>query len=276
MRTALGLLVAVAAVATAGAASAAGVELRDAVARVTIVPEDRADVKVEIVKAHPKLPFEIRTIGGTTVIDGGLDHRIRDCRHRASHPSVYVRGVGDVDENEMPQIVIRTPKAVAVTSNGAVFGSVGRSGSLELSDSGCSAWTVADVAGEARVHESGAGAIQMGAADHLMVQLSGAANIHAVRLRQGLEAHLSGAGNVRVEDVGGQVDARVSGFGGVHMGGGHVSQFRASVSGMGGVDFGGVADSLDAGISGVGSVHVKQVNGPVSKHVSGLGHVTVG
>jgi len=276
MRIALGLLVAAAAVATAGMASAANVELRDAVARVTVIPEDRGDVKVEIVRSNPKLPVEIRTFAGTTIIDGGLAHRIRDCRHRDNHPSVFVRGVGEVGEGEMPQIVIRTPKAVAVSSNGAVFGAVGRSGSLDLSDSGCSTWTLADVAGEARVRESGAGTIQMGAADHLLIQLSGAANIHAVRLRQGLEAHLSGAGNVRVEDIGGPVDARVSGFGSVHMGGGHVSQLRASVSGMGGVDFGGTADSLDAGISGVGSVRVKQVNGPVSKHVSGLGHVTVG
>ena len=32
-----------------GAAHAASVEIRDAVARVTVVPEDRADVRVEII-----------------------------------------------------------------------------------------------------------------------------------------------------------------------------------------------------------------------------------
>ena len=273
MRLAIALISA--AVAGAGAASAASLELRDAAARVTVIPEDRGDIKVEVVRSHPKLPFEIRSFGATTVVDGGLRHRIRDCHHRASNPSVWVSGVGRVEGDELPQLVIRTPRAVAISANGAVFGSIGRAASLELHDSGCSAWTIADVAGDATVQESGAGSIQMGASGRLGVHLSGAANIHAVRARQGLDAQLSGAGNVQVEDVAGPVQARVSGIGRVRMAGGHATTLRASVSGIGGVDFGGVADSLDAGISGLGSVRVKQVTGPVTKSVSGAGHVTI-
>lgn len=275
MRLAIALVCAASALAVAGAASAASVEVKDAVARVTVIPEDRADVKVEFLTSNPKLPLEVRTLGGLTVIDGGLRHRIHNCNHHGGHPTAAVWGVGEVEGDAIPQVVIRTPRAVNVSANGAVFGAVGRSASLDLQDSGCSSWTVADVTGDAAVRSSGAGSVQIGSTGRLNVRLSGAANIHAVRVRQGFDSQLSGAGNIQVEDVDGPVDARVSGMGHIRLANGHVTTLRASISGVGGVDFGGTADNLDAGVSGIGSVHVKQVTGTVTKSVSGAGHVTV-
>lgn len=266
--------------ASAGAAGAASaetrsVELRDVVARVTVVPEDRADVKVEFLSANPKLPITVSNEGGRTIVDGGLDHRIRGCHRDSEHPSAHVRGVGRIGAGEMPQVVIRTPKDVVMTSDGAVFGSIGRSTSLEIQDSGCNTWTIADSAGDVRISESGAGAVRMGSAERLELHLSGAADVHAVRVRQGMTASLSGAGDVKVEDLSGPVKADVSGLGHVRAAGGHVTELRASVSGVGGMDFGGVADNLHASISGLGGIRVKQVTGSVTKSVSGLGHVTV-
>lgn len=276
MRLAVAFMTAAATAACAASAAAApSVELRYVAARVTVIPEDRADIKVELLATNPKLPLQITTEGGRTVIDGGLRHRIRDCHPGSAHPSAWVRGVGRVDEQAMPNIAIRAPRDVVLSSSGAVYGSVGRSGSLALEDSGCSAWTLADVAGAATIHESGAGSVRLGAVDHLDVQLSGAARVHAVRARQGLQASLSGAGDVEVEDLGGPLEARVSGVGKVKVANGRASNVRASVSGIGGVEFGGVADSLDASISGLGSVRVKDVTGPVSKSISGAGHVTI-
>ena len=275
MRLVIALLSAAAALVTVGAASAASVDIKDAVARVTVVPEDRADVKVEIVTRNPKLPLEVRTFGGLTTIDGGLRHRIHDCHHSGGRPEASVWGLGRVEGDAIPQVVIRTPRAVAVSANGAVFGSIGRSASVNLQDSGCSAWSIADVAGDAAVRSSGAGSVQLGATGHLNVHLSGAANIHATHVRQGMESQLSGAGNIEVQDVAGPVDARVSGIGHIRVAGGHITTLRASISGIGGVDFGGVADSLDAGVSGMGSVRVRQVTGQVTKSVSGAGHVTI-
>jgi hypothetical protein len=278
MRLAIAVLCAAAAVAPAGAAGAAGpasVELRDAVVRVTVIPEDRADIKVEMVTTNPRLPLEVRNQGGETIIDGGLAHRIRDCHHRSDRPYASVRGIGDVSGDQIPQVVVRTPRAAIVSSNGAVYGSIGRSGSLELRDSGCSAWVVGDVAGDAVVHESGAGTLRMGGVGRFDVRLSGAADIHAVRVRQGMETQLSGAGRIKIEDFAGPMDARVSGVGHVQVMGGRATQMRATVSGMGGIDFGGVADSLDAQISGIGGIRVKQVTGQVTKSVSGAGHVSI-
>jgi hypothetical protein len=277
MRLAIALLAATTTLAVAGAAAAApSVEIRDAVARVTVVAEDRADVKVEMVTTNPSLPIEVRTEGGRTVVSGNLAHRITDCHTRGDHPSAYVRGVGDIRFENMPQLVIHTPKAVVVETGGAVYGAVGRSASLDLENSGCSAWTVADVAGDATIRASGAGSVRMGSAGRLDARLSGAGNLHATEIRQGMDATLSGAGSVNIDTLSGPMAAHVSGVGHIKVADGHAGAVRASVSGVGSVDFGGDAQTLDASISGFGGIRVKAVHGQVSKSVSGGGHVSIG
>jgi hypothetical protein len=277
MRLAIAIIAAATAFSAAGAACAApSVEIRDAVARVTVIPEDRADIKVEMLTTNPALPLEVRMAGGSTVITGNLEHRISDCHSRGEHPSARVRGVGEITYENMPQVVIRTPKAVNVEAGGAVYGSIGRAASLDLENSGCSAWTIADVAGDATLRESGAGSVKMGSAGRLQLRLSGAGNVHATQIRQGLDATLSGAGSVNIDDLSGVVQAHVSGVGHIKVDQGHASAMQASISGVGSVDFGGDAQSLDASISGFGGIRVKAVSGPVTKSISGGGHVTVG
>jgi hypothetical protein len=277
MRLAITIAAAVAALAAAGAAAAApSVEIRDAVVRVTVVPEDRADVKVEMLTTNPGLPLQIRTEGMATVISGGLAHRIYDCHTRGDHPTAWVRGIGSVDYKDMPQVVIHTPRAVAIDASGAVYGSVGRAGSLDLENSGCSAWTVADVAGDATLRESGAGSVRMGSTGKLDVRLSGAGNVHATQVRQGLDATVSGAGGVTIDNLTGPMQAHLSGVGHIKVAQGHAGAVHASITGVGGVDFGGQAESLDASISGFGGIRVKTVTGPVTKSISGGGHVTIG
>jgi hypothetical protein len=265
----------IAAAFTATAAQAASVEITDAVARVTVIPEDRSDIRVEVVSPNAQLPLSVRTVGDRTIIDGDLDRRIRGCSG-SEKGRIRVRGVGDVSYDEMPHVVIHTPRAVQVQSDGAVKGVIGRSASLSLRDSGCSSWAVADVAGEAVIRESGAGSIRMGQSNRLDLHLSGAASIHATRVRENLDASLSGAGGVRIGDLAGAMQAHVSGVGQIKVDGGQATSVRASVSGVGGVEFGGVAANLDASISGIGNVQVKEVTGSVTKSVSGMGRVRIG
>lgn len=269
------LLVAAAAFA-AGAANAATIEIRDAVARVTVVPGDRSDVRVEITRPHEKLPFEVTTAGDRTIIDGNLDRKIRGCDGMDEKDSIRVRGVGRLDYDDIPQIVIYTPRDVRIRADGAVAGAIGRSASLDLGNSGCANWTIADVAGPARIRASGAGSVRMGRAGRLEAHLSGAGHIRAVQVREGLDAQLSGAGGVRLAALEGPLEARVSGVGQVRVDGGHASLMRASVSGIGQVEFDGVADDLDASISGLGSIRVREVTGSVNKSVSGGGSIRIG
>ena len=168
-----------------------------------------------------------------------------------------MRGIGSVDYKNMPQVVIHTPRAVAIDASGAVYGSGGRAGSLDLENSGCSAWTVADVAGDTVLRESGAGSVRMGSTGKLDVRLSGAGNVHATQVRQGLDATVSGAGGVTIDNLAGAMQAHLSGVGHIKVAQGHVGAIRAS-------------------ISGVGGIRVKTVTGPVTKSISGGGHVTIG
>lgn len=277
MRLTLAIAAATAALTAAGAAAAGpSVEIRDALVRVTVIPEDRADVKVEMLTTNAALPIVVRSEGATTVIAGNLGHRIHDCKTRGDGPTAWVSGLGTVQYKDMPQIVVRMPKQVAIEANGAVYGAIGRSSGVDLENSGCSAWTVADVAGDAALRASGAGSVRMGASNRLELKLSGAGSVHATQVRQSLDATLSGAGGVHIDDLSGAMQARVSGVGRIKVDQGHASAINASVSGVGGVEFGGDAQSLDASISGFGGIRVKSVSGQVTKSVSGGGHVTVG
>jgi hypothetical protein len=275
MRLAIAAIAALGALSAGAAAAAPAIEIRDAVARVVVIPEDRPDVKVEMLTVNRDLPLQVRQAGAGVVIDGGLYHRIRDCHAHADNPSVSVRGVGRVDYKDMPQIVIHAPKAVTLETNGAVFGAIGRAASLDIDNSGCTTWTVADVAGDVVLRDSGVGTIRMGQAARLDARMSGASNVHATRVG-GLDATLSGAGGLTVNQLNGPMQAHVSGVGHVKVLEGEAGAMRASVSGVGGVEFGGRAQSLDAQISGIGGVRVKAVTGQVTKSVSGLGRVTIG
>jgi hypothetical protein len=269
-------ILAVAAAFSASAANAASVEIRDAVARVTIVPQDRSDIRVEIVRPHPELPLSVSVSGDRTLIDGGLGRRIHDCNGMGGNARVSVRGVGKVPYDEMPQVVIYTPRDVEVEANGALVGAIGRSASLELDNSGCANWTIADVSGEAELRQSGAGNVKMGMAGRLDLDLSGAGNLNAVGVRDGMDARLSGAGGVTVGSFAGPMEAQVSGVGQIRVNEGRASRIKATVSGIGGIDFGGVAQDLQASISGLGNIRVKEVTGSVTKSVSGGGRIRVG
>ena len=171
MRLAIAIAAAATALTAAGAAAAApSVEIRDAIARVTVIPEDRADVKVEMLTTNASLPLEVRTVARTTVISGNLAHRIRDCQPAATIRPPGSRGVGGIDYENMPQVVIHTPKAVSSRPAARSMASSAARPASSLDNSGCSAWTIADVAGDATLHGSGAGSVQMGSAGRLELQ----------------------------------------------------------------------------------------------------------
>lgn len=269
-------LFAAAAVFAAGAAQAATVEVKDAVARVTVIPEARSDIKIEIMAPNARLPLQIRALGDRTIVDGNLDHKIRGCHGAAEHFSVTVRGIGDVSWAEMPQVVIRTPRDVKVEAGGAVFGTVGRSASLSLGNSGCGDWTIANVEGDARVSQAGSGSTRMGSAGALKIRIAGSGDVSAAGARDGLGVSIAGSGSANVKSLSGPLDVSIAGSGDVLIGAGHVTDMKVSVAGSGDVDFRGVADTLHARIAGSGDVHANEVRGEVSKSIVGSGGVRVG
>ncbi len=276
MRTALLLAATAALVLAAGAACAASVEVKDAVARVTVIPEARSDVKVEVIQANGKLPLEVRTFGGQTIVDGHLGHRIRDCHGNGENVSVRVRDVGDVAWKDMPQVVIHTPRDVDVNAGGAVWGSVGRSASVKLGNAGCGDWTVGNTDGAMRISQAGSGDTRTGSAGETSIRVAGSGNTTTGDIKGDLKVTIAGSGDVAVASLAGPMDVHVSGSGDVKIAAGRATSMTVGIAGSGNVDFRGSADTLKAHIAGSGDVRAKQVTGSVSKMVVGSGGVTIG
>jgi hypothetical protein len=258
-----------------GTAHAAAVEVRDAVARVTVIPEARSDIKVETVRPSPRLPITVRTVGDKVIIDGKLDRKIRGCRTVGGEAIVTVTGIGDIALADMPQLVIRTPRNVQLASGGAVFGIIGRSANLDLSSAGCGDWTIGNVDGLLKLSQAGSGDAHAGAAGQARLRVAGSGDITAAQVRGPLEVDVAGSGDVTVAAISGPLDVRVAGSGDVKVGGGRASVMTVSIAGSGDVEFLGVAGALKARVAGSGDVHARQVTGSVEKHVLGSGTVTI-
>jgi hypothetical protein len=277
MRKLLISATAAAALAAAGAAQAASVEVKDAVARVTVIPENRTDIKVEFVSSNPQLPLEVRTFAGRTIVDGRLPPRkIYECHGSGENVSVRVRGRGEISWKEMPQVVIRTPRDVDIDVGEAVWGSVGRSASLRLGNAGCGDWTVANVEGAMKISQAGSGNTKAGSAGAAKLRVAGSGDTAVGDIRGALDVDIAGSGDVAVGSISGPLDVHIAGSGDVKIAGGRATTMSVMVAGSGNVDFRGVAETLKARVAGSGDIRAKQVTGSVSKTIMGSGGVTIG
>jgi hypothetical protein len=277
MRALVGLGLAAATLIGAGEASAQpSVEIDHAVARVTVIPEARSDVAVSVVRPNGRFPLKISRVGDVVHVEGGLGWRSINCHSGFGGRRVSVWGVGDVAYADLPQIVVRTPRAARIGAGGAVFGAVGPGDSVDLANGGCGDWTVADQAGALRAHLSGSGDIHAGSAGSADVQVSGSADVTMGEARGGLTVSIAGSGDVTAARVQGPLRARIGGSGDLRVHDGQVTDMDVAVAGSGDVRFGGVARALQARIAGSGDVSVARVTGSVTKSVVGSGDVSVG
>jgi hypothetical protein len=278
MRALLLLATAAAALGFAGAACAdPSVKIKDAVARVEVIPEARSDEKVEFLTTNKSLPLNIRQNGSDVTVDGGLRrNRINGCNTVMGKTVVHVRGVGDVKWEDIPQIVIRTPLNVEIGANGAVFGSVGRTDSLELGNAGCGDWTVANVKGKLELSQAGSGDAKAGSAGSAEINIAGSGDVTTQEIGGDLEINIAGSGGVKAASVAGALEANIAGSGDIVVAGGHSRSVEISIMGSGGVDFGGVAQKVDVSVAGSGDVRIARAEGPVSKSVAGSGEVIIG
>ena len=278
MRALLLLATAAAALGFAGTAAAdPSVKIKDAVARVVVVPEARGDVKVEFLTTNKSLPLDIRKNGSDVTVDGGLRrNRINGCNTVMGKIVVHVRGVGDVKWEDIPQIVVRVPMDAEVGAAGAVFGSVGRTDHLELSNAGCGDWTVANVKGKLELSQAGSGDTKTGSAGSAEINIAGSGDVKTQEIGGDLEVNIAGSGGVTAASVNGKLEANIAGSGDVTVNGGRSRSVEVSIMGSGNVDFGGEADTAEVSVAGSGDVSIAKVNGPVHKSVAGSGEVNIG
>jgi Putative auto-transporter adhesin, head GIN domain len=278
VRTHILLGVVSAAVMTAGAASAATkLEIKDAVVRVIVIPENRGDVKVETMKRNGALPMDMRVEGDTVVVDGNLKRNaIRSCFKVNGKIHVTVRDKGSIDADDMPVLVVHTPMDVSLKVGGAVFGEVKTSYSVDLGNVGCGDWTVADTRGKLFLRQAGSGDVVAGRAGALQTEIAGSGDVTTGPVATDVDVAVAGSGDTHVASVNGQLKAKIAGSGDVRVEGGRASAMSAQIAGSGDVSFDGVAGALNAQIAGSGDVTVQRVDGPVAKRVMGSGEVHIG
>jgi hypothetical protein len=278
MRALLLLATAAAALGFAGAAAAApSVKIKDAVARVEVIPEARGDVKVEFLTTNQSLPLTIRQNGSDVTIDGGLRmNRINGCNTVMGKTVIHVRGVGDVKWEDIPQVVVRVPMTAEVAAGGAVFGNVGRTDHLDFANAGCGDWTVANVKGKLELSLAGSGDIKAGSAGSAEIDLAGSGDVRTQEIGGDLEINIAGSGGVTAASVNGKLEANIAGSGDVTVNGGHSPSVEVNVMGSGDVVFDGEAANVEVSVAGSGDVRIAKASGPVSKHVVGSGDVIIG
>ena len=285
MKTALLVAVSAAGLAFALPAAAQSVEVRDAVARVVVIPEDRSDISVEIEPGRAGLPMpRVARRGDDVRVFGELGRSPvcqcrsgpADARQPGEGASVEVRGHGRVNLADAPLIVLRTPRDVDVSGSGGVYGSVGRGArSVELGSGGCGTWTVANVDGPANLSIGGSGAIRAGSATELEIQIGRSGSVTAGAARS-LEAAIGGSGDIVVQRVDGPGGASIGGSGDVRVRGGSVTRLTASIAGSGNVVSDVPVQEISASLVGSGSVRAPAVSGNVSQSSVGSGRVVVG
>lgn len=277
----------------AAPAMAEDVTIRNAVARVIVIPEDRSDVGVEITQGSAGLPaLRIERRGTQVRIDGGLgrgrgmsfnggqigscNNGPADARQPGEGATVEVRGKGRIRMEDAPLIVLRTPRDVEVSGGGAIFGSVGRGArSVELGNGGCGSWTVANVDGDVDLSVGGSGSIRAGTSRNLEAAVGGSGSVFAGATGK-LDASVGGSGSIDVARVDGETRIAIGGSGDVRVRGGRASTLEVSIGGSGDVNFGGTAGDVSAAIAGSGDVRVAQATDAVSRSIVGSGDLRIG
>jgi len=270
----------------ASPAAAAALMIRNAVVKVTVIPENRTNIDVKIIKTNPKLPLTIQQgLNGDIIVDGSqrygawgflLGGRTTNCRRENNEPVVHVWGVGDVRGDDMPEIVVQVPMDARVSTGGATFGSVGRSDTLDLHIAGCDDWTIANVSGRMAIDDAGVARVRTGTSGSMLLRIAGYSDVKTGDVANGMELHIAGSGDVEDSSVAGPVEMHIAGHGQVKILSGHATNLNIHIAGSGTIDDRGVADTLNAEIAGAGEVDVAHVNGTVTKSIAGVGTINIG
>ena len=278
---ALTCLVGLASLALIGPAAAASLEVKHAVANLVVIPEARQNIAIEIVGGDPKLSLKQSGSSDRVVLDGG----IRDVQCGSQYKlaindwnatRLQVVGVGTFNRSALPKIIARVPLNAEIAANGTVFGTVGRTESLDLELSGCGDWTVANVEKQLRLNQSGSGDARIGEIGSGKIELAGSGDISLVSAAKGLKIAIAGSGDVAARSVSGPLDIDIAGSGDVSIEGGQVDALGANIAGSGDISFGGTAAIAKLNVVGSGDISLHKVTGSVNKSVMGSGDISIG
>ena len=225
-------VVAAPALAPAVARADPGVKVENAAARMVVVPEARADVRVDVQAGDTRLPMPVvRREGDQLIVEGGLQGRIGSCGTvgvdmRVFHGGrgepnprvqrVFVRGIGPLTLDRLPVITAHVPMRASISAGDAVFGRIGRTERLALANSGCGDWTVDDVQGDFSLAGAGSGDVQAGRIGTLHEAFSGSGDLIAGDIGGDMDLAVHGSSDTKVGRVGGRLRIDLAGSGDLH------------------------------------------------------------
>lgn len=267
------------------------IRLRHVAAFISVIPEERTDVSVEIDNPGGAPMPTISSDEGRVIVDGQLRGRIENCRE----DGVELRGYGFVANEQLPRITIRAPRALSIGVSGAGRAEIGETESLDLDFSGCGNAQLAEVAGDLTIDLSGSGEVRGVGAQSLDADVAGSGEIEVGPVANGADVSIAGSGSVAINGLTGALDVSGAGSGALEVRGGDVTvatidlagsgdvairapvqRLEASIVGSGDVAVPAVVGEIDAEIAGSGNVTVQSVTGNVRKQIMGSGDVTVG
>lgn len=256
------------------------VEIVNAAARLTVIPEDRADIAVQITPGARLPTPTVRLVAGRVVIDGDLDRRIEGCDTslgvvgRARSTTVRISAVGRLHLEDLPAITLRVPARVDLNASGAVFAEIGESAGGRVRLRGCGDSRMGAASNDLDITLAGSGSLEAGAVHGALVaRLSGSGDVTVASARAA-DVQIDGSGELAVGDISGVVVALLNGSGDIDLG--SVGDARLSLRGSGELTAGAVNGALTANLNGSGDVEVASVNGgEVSLTLDGSGEVAV-
>ncbi|MBL8530893.1 MAG: DUF2807 domain-containing protein [Hyphomonadaceae bacterium] len=244
--------------------------VRYTVARITITPEDRSDFLVSIQNPGGAPMPTVSASDGRVLIDGNLRGRISRCTEGGG---AELRGYAAVTPETMPHIVIRAPRTLDLTVNGANVTEIGAAQTLEIDQSGCGVTTAGDVQGELNVDLAGSGAVNAGVVQTLEADLAGSGEINVSEVAQRANVDIAGSGAVAIARLNGELDANNAGSGNLFVRGGAVTQADVDLAGSGGATISAPVTRLNASIVGSGDVVVEGDVGDIDAEIAGSGGV---
>ena len=255
----------------------AEIVLRDLAAVVFITPENRADVAVEIVNPGELPAPRVLRSSGRVIVDGDLDGGVNRCRMRdRTSFAVSIDRHGWVDEQELPQVRIRTPQDLSLNASGAVQIWAGSARSANIAISSCGRAELESVSDDADISVAGGGEVKLHEAGRASLRVAGSGDVALGVVRNGLAVSIAGGGDVAAQRVDGPTNIAIQGSGDVVIREGDATTLSIAIAGSGDVVHRGQANDLDVVILGSGDVVVRHVNGEISRRVLGSGDIVVG
>jgi hypothetical protein len=249
----------------------ASLDIKHAAAIITITPEDRQDISVEVDNPGRAPMPVVSTENGHVIVDGRLRGRIGGCRE----DGVSLRGYGLLAPADLPRIQLHVPRNVLLDISGASTTTVGAAQAVDADLSGCGETTFGDVADTLKLDISGSGDVHTGAARRLDADVAGSSTVTVGALAEGADIDIAGSGQVEIASLTGALKSDGAGSGGVNVHGGAVTTAKIDLAGSGDVDIAATVQSLDVSIVGSGDVAVTQPVGEIDAEIAGSGSVSV-